>query len=477
MTTDRIPVEGIFECDDGGSYYFRQVDVNGPTVLAMYGEHPELDFCRVMDLTLLNQSDPDEANFEGGWWDVSKGRSCTKGRLTLRTFRLPDGTRGLRLSDLADGSDPFRGREWKVTNRRAANLIDSRPRRPFFQGDGWENLSGRWISQTNGGTYYINQIAPSESRTGRSGTMAWYAERARGIFGQRTEWAHILIGPRRTDGVFTGRYFDIPKGRTRGSGNVNITPQRSAADFVTALTIENTNGPTNQREIIPDRVRGIDDPYRVTFSWPRFEVAQTNEDWLLNKGDEPFLDVFILKFDGSLVRLDDLADATLEDISFRTAELGDDIRSGAVLTPVPHMEEIELDIVPIEGAPTSRAIAGLVIMAHEADQSGAIDHEPTRHFVQNDVVSQLRSGADPDLSSVPSRYLVRHRSRNQHDLIGTDRLVISIDDLDRIAASGASELVTMTFEGEDAEYNLTVAIDVEAPLVNDCTTRRHADDR
>ena len=238
--------------------------------------------------------------------------------------------------------------------------------------------------------------------------------------------------------------------------------------------IENADGAPNPREIVPNRVRGIGDAYRVTFEWSEFHLIDNNERRIINRGDEPFFDVFLVTLDGTRVSLGNLATASAGVDSFRTPQLGRNLRAVTVLAPVPEMEPQDLDLRPIEGAPADRIIGGVVITAFERDQRNSITRETTHNAIGDQLTDQLRSGAAPTLENVPDRYVIRF-GRLRHDLIGFGSISLSLADLDRIAASSVPEQTTLVFEGAGAHYELVVEIDVEAPLDNACSRRRQSD--
>ena len=74
------------------------------------------------------------------------------------------------------------------------------------------DLTGRW-SGNDGGTYYLRQTGS---------TLHWYGEAGTG---RQPVWAHVFSG-RIADGRINGRWTDVPKGRSSGSGSLVLAIEK-----------------------------------------------------------------------------------------------------------------------------------------------------------------------------------------------------------------------------------------------------------
>ena len=70
----------------------------------------------------------------------------------------------------------------------------------------WANLTGQW-SCNDGGTYYLRQIGKE---------LHWYGEAS---FSGQPAWANVFNGSI-SDGRISGKWADVPKGRSSGAGNL-----------------------------------------------------------------------------------------------------------------------------------------------------------------------------------------------------------------------------------------------------------------
>jgi len=74
------------------------------------------------------------------------------------------------------------------------------------------DLTGRW-SCNDGGTYYLRQTGS---------TVHWYGEAGTG---RQPAWARVFSG-RIADGRINGRWTDVPKGRSAGSGSLVLVIEK-----------------------------------------------------------------------------------------------------------------------------------------------------------------------------------------------------------------------------------------------------------
>ena len=134
-----------------------------------------------------------------------------------------------------------------------------------------EDLTGRW-SCNDGGTYYLRQAG---SR------IDWYGEAA----DAQPAWSNVFSG-RVHDGRITGNWTDVPKGRTMGSGELELAVENDG----NALRVVNKTGgfigsrwTRRAAETVvsrPVRLRkpsGKDDCVR--FNPTRLDVEQVNGRW------------------------------------------------------------------------------------------------------------------------------------------------------------------------------------------------------
>ena len=87
----------------------------------------------------------------------------------------------------------------------------------------WGDLTGQW-SCDDGGTYYLRQ-------TGRQ--VNWYGEAA----GAQPVWSNVFSGHIHEDRI-KGNWTDVPKGRTAGSGDLELLIEKGGD----ALRVVNNTG-------------------------------------------------------------------------------------------------------------------------------------------------------------------------------------------------------------------------------------------
>jgi hypothetical protein len=93
----------------------------------------------------------------------------------------------------------------------------------------WGDLNGRW-SGNDGGTYYLRQT---------DGHVYWYGEAA----DAQPAWSNVFSG--RIHGTrIKGNWIDVPKGRTRGAGNLELVLEKDGNEL---RVVNKTGGFTASR--------------------------------------------------------------------------------------------------------------------------------------------------------------------------------------------------------------------------------------
>ena len=144
------------------------------------------------------------------------------------------------------------------------------------------DLTGRW-SCNDGGTYYLRQTGS---------TLYWYGEAGAG---RQPAWANVFSGRIRDDRV-TGRWIDVPKGRSSGSGNLVLAIEGEGAVL---RSVEKSGGfggsrwvrqptATTAAPLPPAKPSGNEDC--VGFDSSSVQLRQVNGRWKLVDGDHWLFD-------------------------------------------------------------------------------------------------------------------------------------------------------------------------------------------
>ena len=171
--------------DDGGFYYVRQV----ANKIYWFAEHPDGHFANVFQGTRSGNK------IIGKWWDVPKGNSSGRGILNLI---IKPGGKSMFFSEASGG---FMNQKWEEV-KKPVHLFGVRE--PQFQSNSLKDLDGAWLGN-DGGTYYIRQIGDE---------VTWFGERG-------YDFSNVFVG-KRTGHSIAGKWADVPKASTVGSGQLSF---------------------------------------------------------------------------------------------------------------------------------------------------------------------------------------------------------------------------------------------------------------
>lgn len=195
---------GVWNCDDSGTYYIRQVG----HIIYWYGES--------------SPEDPAWSNIAMGattdngisinWWDVPKGKNLYKGTLELERKSSDE-----LLAKSQTGG--FGGKRW--TRAPALKGVQSSTEGSSSGPDPYSDYAGRsygsdfgkytgvWYCD-DGGIYYIR----NEDRV-----VHWYGEKSP----RDPAWSNIGLGNIEDD-IIVMQWFDVPKGKNLYNGIVKLKP-------------------------------------------------------------------------------------------------------------------------------------------------------------------------------------------------------------------------------------------------------------
>ncbi len=241
MTTAK-DLNGYYESDDGGAYFIRQIG----NKVYWFGEAPNGAWANVL------AGEVDGNQIHGRFWDVPKGKTKGLGEITLVITN--DGKTLTKLSS----TTPFGTRSMKkvVPHTEMVNGIPqivgvlppvarSRPQ-GFFEGD--KSLTGAWQGD-DAAFYYVRETASA---------VVWVAENNQwGGPGGRAKpsFVHVFIG-KKTNGMISGDWVDLPKGNATASGKFSAK-LNSQQDML--VTPANGINATRLWRSLPDSLRGFAD--------------------------------------------------------------------------------------------------------------------------------------------------------------------------------------------------------------------------
>lgn len=186
----------------------------------VYGLLETRDYALVMKGEIQSVSSPGIVNLSMNYYAVPKGdgRPRIAGRTNYYSaLKIFDDGRRLNITQVKDG---FRSEHALVATSTPVRIPARRD--AGFQSDRGEGLTGLWWGN-DGGRYYLHQLTPNQ--------MIWFAEHedrpphfANILFGS---WSDRGLAPpsdlstrREREYIIGGRWMDLSKGRTDGSGEV-----------------------------------------------------------------------------------------------------------------------------------------------------------------------------------------------------------------------------------------------------------------
>lgn len=198
-------INGYYEGSDGGAYFIRQIG----NKIYWFGEDPKGGFANVMAGTVSGNK------ITASFWDVPKGKTKGAGEIVLE---IQSG--GASIAKVSS-SVPFGATSFKKQTPHMEGLLpkgfppEMRSRPEGFSG-GESNLTGAWLTDDLS-TYYIREMP--------NGDVVWFAENnswgGPGGYAQPA-YARVFVG-KRINGLITGNWVDLPKGKATGSGVMSLS--------------------------------------------------------------------------------------------------------------------------------------------------------------------------------------------------------------------------------------------------------------
>lgn len=512
MSSDHFPLNFIYDCDDDGVYYMRQIGpedgVDGFEGLVWFGQQlqDEPAFANVFVGRLRHGVDTDACGhrvdrWEGRFIDVPKGRACGAADLTIRSFtvdaRETAACEFLEHYLIKDNRAPFGGRVWPLPvsycwqSARCAPPFDPPPFPPrvarALAGDfsirddiarltsnlvtaGFErsgdDITGTWRGD-DGGSYYVTQVPGSNE-------VAWYAEHstARPLVPMRPPqpaqgWANVFLGER-SGRRMMGMWADVPRGSANSAGHLQLVVTSPRL-----MRIVRATGGYGGRTLWRVKTR------KVTVRVESLAVDRAEE----SSGDEPLLYLTFFKIDGETANLDDLRSSSATVASRPEVMLGNDIR-GPVMVPLDIGQwETTLSTLRSDSGGDVEAATriGVIAYAIEVDDGYSREFREQRFSTWSEgrewaINSALRRGEIPSLEFLRSnanRILVRYLGPwegwpwgNPDDALSGDVAMVSFADIVR---DGRIER-TLTFSGEGARYSARVVFQPESRINARCSS-------
>ncbi|MCB2146713.1 MAG: hypothetical protein KQI81_09585 [Deltaproteobacteria bacterium] len=146
----------------------------------------------------------------------------------------------------------------------------------------WADLTGRW-SCNDGGTYYLRQTGSQ---------VHWYGEAA----DAQPAWSNVFSG--RIHGTrITGNWTDVPKGRTKGAGDLELVLEKDGNEL---RTVKKTGGFAGSRWTRKGADASVTPPLKplkpsgtgdcVRFDPASVNIRQVKGNWTLVEGDHWLFD-------------------------------------------------------------------------------------------------------------------------------------------------------------------------------------------
>lgn len=461
MLSRFYPERFVQRCNDGGSYYLRQVEETD--TMFWFGEAANLQFSNVFMGSLAQRGDEDY--WEGRFWDVPKGVLCGHGNLNIRV-NTGIGAMGPTWNIRKVSGSGFGGNEWNYHSPMTA-LVELRGKSSAgvsagFQGRGAPNLSGTWRGD-RGGTYYINDMPSSNE-------FIWFAEhhtaqmavpRGGGVPAALpgVGWANVFVGERSGTSI-EGVWSDVPKGGANNYGRLTLVLEN-------AFTLRIIHQEGGYGETTLWRYESLN----VDIDIPRLEIHRAED----SGDDEPKLHIVLALVDGEKVNRTLLASSSAKLDPRDTGRLASSVGAGREL-PLGEFGAFSSVVKTILGSDPRAAgapevLVGVDIGAWDEDSSSSSTRSRAfsdwRDMLQRNMDRDIRAGRTPDFRALAGR---RHFSWNMFvdddDHLGDDSKVWSYADLTRLI--GSSEAFQLRMTGDGADYRVPGSISVSSRLNARC---------
>ena len=149
-------------------------------------------------------------------------------------------------------------------------------------GNAWGDLTGKW-SCNDGGSYYLRQTGS---------TIVWYGESA----ADRPAWANVFSGRIHRDRI-DGRLVDVPKGRSSGSGSLELVVAKNGTQlrvieksggFIGTRWTRSAAHTIGERPVRPLRLS--DNETCIRFDPATVALKQTDGRWKIGDGGQWLFD-------------------------------------------------------------------------------------------------------------------------------------------------------------------------------------------
>ena len=259
-------MEGRFvERETGAEYYVRELPDG---TIAWVGEHVPVGGARKAFANVFLGRRIDHTHVQGDLIDVPKGAASGE----FRDVRVELTESGFRFDLPGVGQRTLGPPETDFTSNDAFECgvgfydepVDEQP----------FSLTGAWQC-SDGGSYYVRQVGS---------TVVWFGEHP------SMAWANIFVGES-TDAGISGRWIDVPKGATRGSGTIDLA--------IESIPLLSPMGPVGAQTVLTRRsVTGgfggatwnKTDVVRVACRLETLKIVSNADVGGLNPpGDEPYL--------------------------------------------------------------------------------------------------------------------------------------------------------------------------------------------
>lgn len=200
--------EHVLRCNDGGHYYANlddSADQRQSGLAAWFGFHPDGRWANVF-FGHVDERAGVRDHISGVWCDLPWGQAHGHGNMAVNIGNAPH-----HHWTVDSESGRFGGTEWSEASHSFPTPVhgvrDSSP----------EILEGVWQTDT-GALYYMREMQPTVDHAPPGVyhvLVYWFAVRP------DLSVAHVFKGDR-MDSRVTGQWFDIPPGRTRYTGTLNL---------------------------------------------------------------------------------------------------------------------------------------------------------------------------------------------------------------------------------------------------------------
>jgi hypothetical protein len=201
-------------------------------------------------------------------------------------------------------------------------------------------------------------------------------------------------------------------------------------------------------------------------------ILDQHDSWPWLEGDEPMLDVAVVRMDGESVDVNALERATAVIDAQATPVLASEVREGTTLRSL-GLRNFSALLRPVPGDDGTRPVLGVFVGAWDRDFSPSGDRGDLfaawRSIFQFNLDRALRAGGRLDFHELAGTRLTRFRWFSD-DFLGYATVVFTWADLQVIARGTGSSLMSFSINpGGDGNYRVRATLDAADRLVDSCT--------